>query len=104
MANLTRVTQGTISQLTVASLQDALGRVQTIQERLASGKQITKPSDDPGGTVAALNYRSQIRRNDQYGRNAERLGLARIGRHHAHEHAVDDPAGPYAHVAGEQRV
>src|SRR5205085_8750499 len=71
MANLTRVTRGTISALTTAALQNALGRVQDVQEQLATGKQITKPSDDPGGTVAALNYRSEIRRNDQYSRNSQ---------------------------------
>src|SRR5438874_1835986 len=71
MPSLTRVTQGTISLLTTQGLQDALSRVQSMQERLATGKQISRPSDDPGGTVAALNYRADIRRTEQYTRNAE---------------------------------
>jgi flagellar hook-associated protein 3 FlgL len=41
---------------------------------------VNRPSDDPSGTVAALHYRSDIRRTDQYSRNAEDgkswLGLA----------------------------
>src|SRR4051794_41931441 len=78
MPSLTRVTQGTISQLTTQGLQQALSRVQTTQERLATGKQISRPSDDPGGAVAALNYRADIRRTDQYTRNAEN-GLDRPG-------------------------
>src|SRR5436190_806318 len=71
MASLTRVTQGTISQVTVAGLQAALGRTQSLQEQLATGKQISRPSDNPGGAVAALNYRANIRRTDQYIRNAQ---------------------------------
>src|SRR4051794_26754741 len=78
MASLTRVTQGTISQLTIDGLQAALGRVQTVQQRLATGKQITRPSDDPGGTVAALGYRADIRRTEQYSRNAQN-GLDWLG-------------------------
>ena len=71
MASLTRVTQGTISQVTIEGLQAALGRTQSLQEQLATGKQISRPSDDPGGAVAALTYRADIRRTDQYTRNAQ---------------------------------
>lgn len=78
MASLTRVTQGTISQATIEGLQSALGRVQRQQEKLATGKEISRPSDDPGGTVAALTYRSDIRRNDQYSRNGQN-GLDWLG-------------------------
>jgi flagellar hook-associated protein 3 FlgL len=78
MASLTRVTQGTISQATIEGLQAALGRVQRQQEKLATGKEISRPSDDPGGTVAALTYRSDIRRSEQYSRNSQN-GLDWLG-------------------------
>src|SRR5438309_10986768 len=75
---MSRVTQSTISNNTVAALQAAIGRVQDLQDKLASGKQINKPSDDPGGTVSALNYRAQIKRTTQYGTNAQN-GLDWLG-------------------------
>src|SRR3954451_22623995 len=78
MGSLTRVTQSTISTSTINSLQDGIGRVQDLQEKLSTGKQINKPSDDPGGTVQALNYRSQIKRTTQYGTNAQN-GLDWLG-------------------------
>ena len=80
MTNLSRVTQGTLASLTVNGLQDSLARLQSIQEKLSSGKQVNRPSDDPSQAIAALHYRSDIRRTDQYSRNADDgkawLGLA----------------------------
>lgn len=38
-------------------------------EQLATGKKINRPSDDPFGTVKAMNYRSQLAEVDQYKRN-----------------------------------
>src|SRR5437763_9161585 len=78
MASLARVTHYTSSSSTINSLQDAIGRVQDLQQKLSSGKQINKPSDDPGGTVQALNYRSQIKRTTQYSNNAQN-GLDWLG-------------------------
>src|SRR3954451_3455697 len=78
MGSLTRVTQSTISTSTINSLQDGIGRVQDLQEKLSTGKQINKPSDDPGGTVQALNYRAQIKRTTQYASNAQN-GLDWLG-------------------------
>lgn len=66
-----RVTQKTLNARVGANLQrnlDALGRT---QQRLSSGKQISRPSDSPAGTVSALRLRAEIRRNEQYGRNAD---------------------------------
>src|SRR5690242_7059642 len=78
MGSLARVTQSTISAGTIASLQDAIGRVQDLQDKLSSGKQINRPSDDPGGTAQALNYRAQIKRTTQYGTNSHN-GLDWLG-------------------------
>jgi flagellar hook-associated protein 3 FlgL len=46
----------------------AMGR---LQEQLSSGKLLSKPSDSPTGTVSALRLRAEIRRADQYKRNAD---------------------------------
>ena len=66
-----RITQRTIAQRTTGNLQLSLRRMSETQERLSSGKIISKPSDDPVGTVSALRLRSSIRSTEQYVRNAE---------------------------------
>ena len=66
-----RITQRTVAQRTTGNLQYALRRMATTQEQLSSGRQISRPSDDPVGTVAALRFRANIRQTEQYVRNAE---------------------------------
>ena len=66
-----RITQRTIAQRTTGNLQLSLRRMSETQERLSSGKVISKPSDDPVGTVSALRLRSNIRSTEQYVRNAD---------------------------------
>ncbi len=71
MSSPMRVTQGSISRTMLTGLQINLGRLQTLQEQLSSGRQISRPSDNPAGTVAAMQFRSDISRTTQYQRNAE---------------------------------
>lgn len=66
-----RITQRTVAQRTTGNLQYALRRMATTQEQLSSGRQISRPSDNPVGTVAALRFRANIRQTEQYVRNAE---------------------------------
>ena len=66
-----RVTQRSIATQTLAGLQNNIGRLGEIQQRLSSGKQISKPSDSPTGTVSAMQLRSEIRANEQWSRNAD---------------------------------
>jgi flagellar hook-associated protein 3 FlgL len=73
-----RVTQRSIAANTLAGLQGSLGRTADIQQRLSSGKTISKPSDSPTGTVAAMQMRSEIRDNQQWSRNADD-GLGWLG-------------------------
>lgn len=49
-----------------------------IQEQLASGKRLVRPSVDPVGTSLALGYRGRIGRNEAYGRNVSDA-TARLG-------------------------
>jgi flagellar hook-associated protein 3 FlgL len=53
------------------NLQRNSAAMARLQEQLSSGKLISKPSDSPTGTVSALRLRSEIRRADQYKRNAD---------------------------------
>ena len=43
----------------------------TAMERLSSGKQISRPSDSPGGTVSSMELRSSLAQQQQYKRNAD---------------------------------
>lgn len=66
-----RVTQQTLQRSTLNNLQVNLGTMSRLQAQLSSGKTITKPSDDPGGTAEAMQLRAQMRANEQHGRNAD---------------------------------
>ena len=66
-----RVTQRTLNDKVSRNLQRNVSSLGRIQDQLSSGKQISKPSDSPTGTVSALELRADIRRADQYRRNAD---------------------------------
>jgi flagellar hook-associated protein 3 FlgL len=78
MSSAFRITQGTVNTTVMANLQQNLTRMQALQEHLSSGKQISRPSDSPAGTGSALQVRSDIRRTEQYTRNAQD-GLGWLG-------------------------
>ena len=65
-----RVTNSSITSMSLANLQSSLQRGATLQAQLSSGKRINKASDDPSGTIAALSLQGDIDRNNQYTRNA----------------------------------
>jgi flagellar hook-associated protein 3 FlgL len=52
-------------------LQANQGRLSTTENQLTSGKQITRPSDSPTGTMTAMLLRSDMHTQDQYSRNAQ---------------------------------
>jgi flagellar hook-associated protein 3 FlgL len=70
MSTAFRITQGSISRTVLAGLQGNLSRLGETQQRLSSGKLITRASDSPTGTVSAMRFRSEISATDQYSRNA----------------------------------
>jgi flagellar hook-associated protein 3 FlgL len=61
-----RVTEGSTSQGALLGLQASASRLSALQQQLSSGRQITKPSDNPTGTVSALQLRSQLKQLTQY--------------------------------------
>ncbi len=65
----TRVTVGSASAGALAGLQTASARYAALQQQMSTGNQITKPSDDPAGTVRALELRGDLKRNAQYARS-----------------------------------
>lgn len=50
-------------------------RLSVLQERLATGKRINRPSDDPNGAEMVLNMRTSMSQLSQYQRNAENVNL-----------------------------
>jgi flagellar hook-associated protein 3 FlgL len=78
MAPIYRTSQGTLTSSVTANMQAALARAGRTQEKLSSGKEISKPSDSPTGAAAALRYRTDIKATEQHGRNASD-GLGWLG-------------------------
>ena len=79
MSSAYRITQRSVSTTMMSGLQsEPRPSMQKLQEQLSSGKQVSRPSDSPVKTVEALQFRSTIRRTEQYVRNADD-GLAQLG-------------------------
>jgi flagellar hook-associated protein 3 FlgL len=70
VSSVSRITHHSMGMTVLAGLQGNLTRVGKLQEQLSSGRQISRPSDSPSGTVSALVVRGQLRANAQYSRNA----------------------------------
>lgn len=71
MAMQLRITDGAITNRVLQNLQGNLTRVGNLQQQLSSGKQISRPSDSPTGTVSAMQLRGESRAVQQYERNAD---------------------------------
>jgi flagellar hook-associated protein 3 FlgL len=65
-----RVTVGASSYRSLANLEASAARLANLQDQLSSGQQINRPSDDPTGTVRALQLRGDVKRSAQYASNA----------------------------------
>ncbi|MFV9510517.1 flagellar hook-associated protein FlgL [Tepidibacillus sp. LV47] len=66
-----RVTQGMLNNQLLRNLNMNLSRLEVLQNQMATGKRINKPSDDPVGLSFALRYRSELVANEQYQRNVD---------------------------------
>lgn len=66
-----RVTQGMMNTQLLTNLNSNLKRLDNLQNQLATGRRINKPSDDPVGISFSMRYRSEISSNDQYQKNAD---------------------------------
>lgn len=74
---MSRITQRSVADVALRGLQGNLGRMQTLQQQLSSGKAISRPSDDPSGTVSAMTLRSRRAADEQYLRNIDQ-GIGRL--------------------------
>ncbi|WP_025027198.1 flagellar hook-associated protein FlgL [Caldalkalibacillus mannanilyticus] len=66
-----RVTQRMLNNNMLHSLSNNLSKMEKIQRQLATGKMISKPSDDPVGLSYSMRFRSELTANDQYQRNLD---------------------------------
>jgi flagellar hook-associated protein 3 FlgL len=73
-----RVTESSITAKVLGGLQSNMSKLGKYQEQLSTGKQISRASDNPGGTLAAMQLRTDTRTFDQYSRNAHD-GIAWLG-------------------------
>ncbi|GIO12279.1 flagellar hook-associated protein FlgL [Cohnella xylanilytica] len=66
-----RVTQGTITSQLLRNINTNLSRMQVTQEKMSTGRNINRPSDDPVGITYALRYRSDLTVNERYQGNVD---------------------------------
>lgn len=66
-----RITTLMSANATLRDLNDGMDRLTRLQDELSSGKQITRPSDDPYGASRALALRGELGGLDQYQRNVD---------------------------------
>ncbi|HEX7097268.1 MAG TPA: flagellar hook-associated protein FlgL [Acidimicrobiales bacterium] len=65
-----RVTNTTMTRILNADIQSNARRLLQAQQKISSGKQLQRPSDGPANVLHALDQRAELRRYEQYGRNA----------------------------------
>jgi flagellar hook-associated protein 3 FlgL len=66
-----RITLGMMADQSLRNIQANQARMQTLQDQLTSGTQISKPSDDPIGAAQALSLQESLDQATQYGRNID---------------------------------
>ena len=71
MTGMGRVTYSQLAASSLRGMQGNLQRFSRIQEQLSSGVTISKPSDDPTGTINSMTFKADIAKNEQYARSAD---------------------------------
>jgi flagellar hook-associated protein 3 FlgL len=66
-----RVTQSMMYTQLLRNISSNLGRMNNLQNQLATGRLINSPSDDPVGLTYSMRYRSELSANDQYIKNVD---------------------------------
>jgi len=64
-----RVTQSMLSGNMLRNLNNSYGKMSKLQDQLASGSKINRPSDDPVIAVKGMGYRRDLAKVEQYTRN-----------------------------------
>ena len=70
-----RITQSMIAANSLRNINQSYGKIVTSLEQMASGKKISKPSDDPVIAQKGMYYRSNLNEVTQYNRNLSEVYL-----------------------------
>ena len=62
----TRITTGMVQRSVLSDLNSISLKLARTQQKASSGKEITRPSDNPFGTAQAMGLRQQMAANDKY--------------------------------------
>ena len=73
-----RITQTTTASVMLQGIETSYDAFQATSAQIASGQAITKPSDNPAGTVQVMSYDAELTRLGQYQTNASD-GLSWLG-------------------------
>jgi flagellar hook-associated protein 3 FlgL len=65
-----RVTAASNAASSISNIAAASNRLAQLEQQASSGKQINRPSDNPTGTVTAMQLNAALARNTQYGTNS----------------------------------
>jgi flagellar hook-associated protein 3 FlgL len=68
-----RVTQSMLSTNMLRNISNSYERLGTSQDQLATGKKITKPSDDPVVAIMGMEYRENLEEVNQFNRNLDQV-------------------------------
>lgn len=66
-----RITNNMLTGQFLYNINQAMARMDQLQEQLSSGKSINRPSDDPVRAVRSLKFHTGLDVNTQYGQNAQ---------------------------------
>lgn len=66
-----RVSQNILSNTTLSNLNKNMSRMLALQEKLSTGREITRPTDGPLAFSQALGYRAVLDTHAQHNRNAD---------------------------------
>lgn len=70
-----RVTQSMVSGNSLRNISSSYNRLAELNNQVATGKKITKPSDDPVVAMKGMYFRSNLSQVEQYKRNLSELHL-----------------------------
>src|SRR3546814_13784325 len=77
---LGRVTQNMMVRQSLTAIETNSSRAAKLQEQLASGRRLNRPSDSPTDTIAAMRVRAEAAANKQFAANAQD-GIGWLGQH-----------------------
>lgn len=86
----TRIPDTGSSSRLISRINTQRSRLSVLEERLASGKRINRPSDDPTGAEMVLNLKTSVKQLEQFQRNAQAVNLKLT--------SADDALGNYVTV------